>query len=149
VSDDSNPATQQRDPQSSAVLSAAVEVHKQMGFGFLEEVYLNALCLELIRREIPFRREFAIPVFYKDVKLSCGSRADLLCFGSLLVELKAQSGLSEIDDAQVINYLRATRFERALLLNFGTPKLQIKRLILTSEYRSQPEKAQGSTEPLL
>lgn len=124
------------DRQSSSVLAAAIEVHKELGHGFLEGVYLNALCLELIMREIPFSREVAIPVFYKEVKLSCGYRADLVCYGSLLVELKAQSGLTVFDEAQVINYLRATNIERALLLNFGTAKLQIKRLILTSEFRS-------------
>ena len=64
--------SQQRDPQSSMVLAAAIEVHKELGCGFLEAVYLNALCLELIQREITFRREVAIPVFYKEVKLSCG-----------------------------------------------------------------------------
>jgi len=126
----------QRDPQTSAVLGAAIEVHKELGPGFLEAVYLNALCLELMSRAIPFSREIAIPVFYKDTKLDCGYRADLLCFGSLLVELKAQTGLTEVDDAQVINYLRATNIERALLLNFGTPKLQIKRLILSARFRN-------------
>ncbi len=89
-----------RDSQSSAVLGAAIEVHKELGQGFLEAVYLNALCLEFIQRDIPFRREVAIPVFYEGTKLSCGYRADLLCFGSLLVELKAQAALTLVDEAQ-------------------------------------------------
>ena len=58
-----------------------------------------------------------------------------MCFAGLLVELKAQAGLTEIDEAQVINYLRATEIDRALLLNFGTKRLQMKRIILTGEYR--------------
>jgi GxxExxY protein len=129
--------SQQRDPQSAAVLGAAIEVHRTLGHGFLEAVYLNALCIELLQRGIPFTREMAIPVFYKEVKLACGYRADLLCYGSLLVELKAQAGLTEIDEAQVINYLRATTLDRALLLNFGTPRLQIKRLILTEDHKPE------------
>jgi GxxExxY protein len=127
-----------RDAQTSAILGAAVEVHRILGHGFLEAVYLNALCLELVQREIPFIRELAIPVFYKETKLACGYRADLLCYGSVLVELKAQSGLTEIDEAQVINYLRATEINRALLLNFGTPRLQIKRLVLSEAFRHKP-----------
>ena len=128
---------EERDQQSSAVLGAAIEVQRVLGHGFLEAVYLNALCEELGRRQIPFRREVAIPVYYKETKLACGYRADLVCYGGLLVELKAQAGLTEIDEAQVINYLRATEIERALLLNFGTPKLQIRRLVLTAAYRMQ------------
>jgi GxxExxY protein len=124
-----------RDPQSHAVIGAAMEVHNTLGHGFLEAVYLNALCLELASRQIPFRREVPIPVYYKEVKLACGYRVDFLCYGSLLVEIKAQVGLTDIDDAQVINYLRATDCERALLLNFGTARLQYRRLVLTKERR--------------
>jgi GxxExxY protein len=129
------PATS-RDPQTGSILAAAVEVHRVLGHGFLEAVYLHALCKELTRREIPHHREVGIPVFYKGEQLACGYRADLVCFGSVLVELKAQSGLTDVDDAQVINYLRATEISRALLLNFGTPKLQIRRLVLSEEYRA-------------
>jgi len=93
------PISPKDDRQSSAILAAAIEVHKELGHGFLEAVYLNALCLELILREIPFSREVGIPVFYKELKLSCGYRADLVCYGSLLVELKAQSGLTAFDEA--------------------------------------------------
>src|SRR5688500_10885846 len=79
-----------RDKETSAVIGAAIEVHNQLGHGFLEAVYLNALALELAIREIPYFREVPIPVFYKEAKLACGYRADLICFGGLLVELKAQ-----------------------------------------------------------
>lgn len=127
----------ERDAQTSEILAAALEVHFQLGPGFLEGVYLEALPSELRLREIPFQREVPIPVYYKSEKLSCGNRADLLCFGSVLVELKAQTGLTPIDEAQVINYLKGTDLERALLLNFGTPKLQIKRLVLTADYKER------------
>lgn len=112
-----------------------MEVHSILGPGFLEAVYQHALVLELRNREIPFQAQVAIPVFYKLDKLDCGYRADLLCYGTILVELKAQRALTEIDDAQVINYLRATTLEKALLFNFGAPRLQFRRLILTAEYR--------------
>jgi GxxExxY protein len=96
------------DTQSAAVIGAAFEMHNLLGHGFLETVYLHALCNELLLGEIPFHREMAIPIYYKEAKLPCGYRADLVCFSSLLVEIKAQAGLTQIDEAQVINYLRAT-----------------------------------------
>lgn len=128
-----------RDSQTGAILGAAIEVHKTLGPGFLENVYLHALVLELRERQIPFRREVPIPVYYKGTKLECGYRVDLLCFDQLLVELKAQVCLTSIDEAQVINYLRATDCERALLMNFGAPRLQFKRLILTADYKLSKE----------
>lgn len=123
------------DERSGAVIGAAMEVHNALGHGFLEQVYLEALCAEFRARAIPYRRQVPIPVFYKAERLPCGYRADLLCHEDLIVELKAQAGLTEVDEAQVINYLRATELEKALLFNFGTPRLQIKRLILTEEFK--------------
>ena len=123
------------DHQTSEIIGAAIEVHRLLGHGFLEAVYHNALCQELLLRSIPFQREVTVPVYYKGTKLTCGYRADVLCYEQVLVELKAQSRLTPIDEAQVINYLRATEFERALLLNFGAARLEVKRLVLTAEYR--------------
>jgi GxxExxY protein len=130
-----SPVRSIRDPQTHALIGAAIEVHNQLGFGFLEAVYLNALALELMDRQIPFKREVPIPVFYKGNRLQCGYRADFICFGSVLMELKAQATLSPVDDAQVLNYLRATHCERALLVNFGSPRLQYRRLILTNDQK--------------
>ncbi len=76
-----------------------------------------------------------MPVYYKEMKLECEYRADFLCFDSILVELKAQGGLTEADEAQVTNYLRASEVEIGLLINFGTPKLQIRRLVWSEDYR--------------
>jgi len=123
------------DSQTHAILGAAVEIHRTLGPGFLETVYQEALCVELQQRSIPFCRQIPIPVDYKADKLNCGYRADLVCFDHILVELKAQRALSEVDEAQVINYLRATDLEKALLLNFGAARLEIKRLILTADYK--------------
>lgn len=123
------------DHHTSQILAAALEVQRNLGYGFLEAVYQSAMCLELTAREIPYRAQFPMPVYYKEKKLECGYRADFLCFDSIIVELKAQAGLTDVDEAQVINYLRASNVSIGLLLNFGTPKLQIKRLVLTEDYR--------------
>ena len=73
--------------------------------------------------------------------MDCDYRAGVLCFGSLLVEPRAQMELTDYDEGPVLNYLRQTKIERALLINFGTPKLQIKRLIYSAAYRQQRENA--------
>ncbi len=121
----------QKDPQSHAIIGAAMEVHCELGFGFLEAVYQCALALEFQERNIPFKAEVALPVPYKGKLLTCGYRADFVCFEDLLVETKAIAELTRVDDAQLINELKATGFQRGLLLNFGAPSLQFKRLVRT------------------
>ena len=78
-----------------------------------------------------FGREVAIPIRYKGVLLGTPYKADFVCFGNLIVELKALAGVGGVEEAQVIHYLKATGYEKALLLNFGAPRLQYKRLVLT------------------
>jgi GxxExxY protein len=121
----------QKDQQSHAIIGAAMEVHRELGFGFLESVYQCALALEFEEREIPFRAEVPLPVRYKGKLLTCGYRADFICFGDFLVETKAIAELTRSDDAQLINELKATGLERGLLLNFGAPSLHFKRLVRT------------------
>lgn len=118
-----------RDPETYLIIGAAMEVHREFGQGFLEAVYQDALECEFKTRNIPFIREHSIPVIYKGTKLGTPYRADFLCFGSVLVELKAIKALSQIEDAQVIHYLKATGVQRAMLINFGTPSLEYKRLV--------------------
>ena len=121
----------QKDPQSHAIIAAAMEVHRELGPGFLEAVYQAALGLEFQERGIPFKGEVALPVRYKGKLLTCGYRADFICFEDFLVETKAISNLTR-DDAQLLNELKATAYQRGLLLNFGSPSLEYKRLVRTT-----------------
>ncbi|HUU83836.1 MAG TPA: GxxExxY protein [Phycisphaerae bacterium] len=121
----------QRDPRTYAIIGAAMEVHRQLGHGFLEAVYQEALAIELKTRDIPHAREVGLPVLYKGQRLACDYRADLVCFDSVIVEVKAVSKLSGVHEAQVINYLKATGLDVGLLINFGTESLQHKRLVLS------------------
>jgi GxxExxY protein len=121
--------TEALDPQTYAIIGAAMEVHKELGCGFLEAVYHDALARELRRRAIPFAREVELPVFYKGEPLACFYKADFLCFGEVIVEIKALKELGPVERAQVLNYLKAARLTRAMLLNFGALSLQYERLV--------------------
>ena len=118
-----------RDPQTYAILGAAIEVHKVLGRGFLEKVYQEALAREFVARGIPFDQECEIPILYKGVELTCRYRADFICYESVVVELKALTELSGTEKAQVLNYLKATGHQRGMLLNFGTERLQYERCV--------------------
>jgi GxxExxY protein len=121
----------ERDTQSHAIIGAAMEVHRELGRGFLELVYQTALSLEFQERGIPFKAEVALPVRYKGKLLTCGYRADFVCFEDFLVEIKAITKLTTADDAQLLNELKATAYQRGLLLNFGSRSLEVKRLVRT------------------
>jgi GxxExxY protein len=120
----------ERDPQTFEIIGAAMEVNRQLGPGFLEAVYQEALAIELTLRDVPFAREVALPVAYKGTLLSCGYRADFVCFSEVIAEIKALENLTGTHTAQVINYLRATGLNRALLLNFGGHRLEYSRIVL-------------------
>jgi GxxExxY protein len=132
-----------RDEQTYQIIGAAMEVHRQLGQGFLEAVYQEALSLEFAARGLPFKREVELPVFYKSQPLRCAYRADFVCFETVLVELKALARLSTIEEAQVLNYLKATGLQRALLINFGASSLEHKRLVLNLR-----ESAQSADSPV-
>jgi GxxExxY protein len=122
------------------VIGAAMAVHSELGHGFLEPVYQEAMAVELERRAIPFEREVPLPVYYAGQRLKVGYRVDFLCFGELLVELKALRGISSVEEGQVLNYLKASRLSRALLLNFGEPSLHMRRFIWIHS-NSTPQKS--------
>lgn len=103
-------------------------VHRELGCGFLEPVYRPAFAIELTARGIPFECEVGLQVRYRGEILPVGYRADFICFGEVLVELKALRTLGPIEEAQAINYLKVTKLQRALLMNFGNTSLQYKRL---------------------
>ena len=121
----------QRDPQTYAIIGAAMEVHGELGPGFLEAAYHEALAIEMTSREIPFAHEVTLPIFYKGRQLATTYRADFLSFDRVIVELKALTKLSKFDEAQILNYLKATGLEVGLLLNFGAESLQYKRFVNT------------------
>ena len=118
------------DPETYAVIGAAMEVHKVLGCGFLETVYQQAMGKELKAREISFSKETQFPVSYKGEILDCYYQADFICFGSIIVELKALDALSGKHESQLLNYLKATGHKRGLLINFGQKSLQYKRRVL-------------------
>lgn len=105
------------------VIGAAIEVHRELGPGYLESVFENALCVELELRGIPFQRQFAFAVNYKGHAVGEG-RLDLLVNDLLVVELKAVDDLLPIHTAQVISYLKATRKHLGLLINLNVPILK-------------------------
>lgn len=111
-----------------AIVGAAFEVHRELGPGFLESVYENAMALELATRSIPFERQVLLAVKYKESPVG-EYRADLLIDGKVIVELKAVSDFAPTHEAQAIHYLTATGFRLALLLNFGSQSLQFKRIV--------------------
>lgn len=121
----------ERDPRTFSIIGAAIEVHRELGAGFLEAVYQEAFARELAKREIPFRAEVELPVFYKGERLSSSYRADFVCFDSIIMEVKALGQLTGIEESQLINYLKASGHSIGLLLNFGARSLQHKRLVLS------------------
>jgi GxxExxY protein len=125
-----------RDPRTYAIIGAAIDVHRELGAGFLEPVYQEAMGMELTLRGIPFVREALIPIRYKGTILEACYRADFICFGEVVVELKALARLSTTESAQVLNYLKATGFDVGMLLNFGSASLEWKRLV-----RSHPRES--------
>ena len=127
-------------------------VHGELGHGFLEAVYCEALSLELAGRGIPFEREVRLPIRYRGILLETSYRADFVCYSPVLVELKAIKQLSSADEAQAINYLKATNLNRALLLNFGASSLQHKRLVFNlrkSASSADKNLINGATTPAI
>ena len=112
------------------IVGACFEVHKNLGCGFLEPVYQEALAVEMAEMNIPFVREKNLRISYKKKQLEKFYVADFICYDSVILELKALSAITSQHEAQVINYLKATGINLGLLINFGEPSLKYKRLLL-------------------
>jgi GxxExxY protein len=113
------------------IIGAAPEVHKELGPGFLEPVYEEAMKYESEDRQIPFESQVNIPVYYKGKKLEKEFIAGYIGYGGIIVEFKCIPKLTKVEEAQIINYLKATRFKVGLLINFGSHgKLEWKRYVL-------------------
>ena len=114
------------------IIGAAIEVHKALGPGLLESAYEECLCREFGLRQLHFKRQQAIPVEYKGVKLDCGYRIDFSIEDLVILELKSVDSLQPIHEAQLLTYLKLTGFKVGLLINFNVPVLKqgIRRLII-------------------
>ena len=115
--------------ESYRIIGAAFEVHKELGCGFLEKVYQDALEIEFKERGIPYEREKHITIQYKGQVIDHDYYADFVCYGDIIVELKAVSELVEKHGRQVQNYLKATHNRLGLLINFGETSLKHERII--------------------
>ena len=115
-----------------------MKVHSELGCGFLEKVYQEALEREFIDEGIPYKREVNLKIFYRGVPLQQEYIADFVCYDKIIVELKAISKITDIEKAQVINYLKATGYELGILANFGETSLKTERLCnIKKQYNRQ------------
>ena len=115
-----------------AIVGAAMEVHRENGFGFSEPVYQECLAIELANRNIPFAPQTEMPIFYKGKQIKKTYIADFIAYGKIIVELKALDKLTSREEAQVINYLKVSKLEVGVLINFGAASLEWKRIVLTN-----------------
>ena len=115
--------------ESYKIIGVCMEVHKELGFGFLEPVYQEALTYEFSKQNIPFEKEKLLKIRYKGKKLEKTYVADFVCYDKIIVELKAVSKLTSEHDAQLLNYLKATGIKLGILVNFGSKSLEYKRLV--------------------
>ncbi len=111
------------------IIESAIEIHKTLGPGFLENIYENALIYELKQKGLKVEEQKVIPIIYKNTNVG-EHRLDLLIEDAVIVENKAVKELNEIHQAQSISYLKATRRKICLLINFSKTKIEIKRIIL-------------------
>jgi GxxExxY protein len=105
------------------IIGAAMDVHKAIGPGLLESAYEECLCHELQLRNLRFQRQVSLPVKYKNVRLDCGYRIDILVAGAVIVELKAIERIEPIHKAQILTYLKLSECSVGLLINFNVPVL--------------------------
>jgi GxxExxY protein len=114
------------------VIGLAIDVHRQLGPGLLESAYEECLCFELRQNAIAYARQVSLPVVYKDVRLECGYRIDVLVESEVVIEIKSVERLMPIHEAQVLTYLRLSGLKVGLLMNFNSVVLKdgLRRLVL-------------------
>jgi GxxExxY protein len=112
-----------KDPRTSPIIGAAIEVHRHLGPGLLESAYEECLCHELHLRGLGFKRQIEIPVLYKGLKLDCGYKLDLIIQDEIILELKSVEKLLPVHEAQLLTYLKLTGKKVGLLINFNVPLL--------------------------
>jgi len=123
--------------ESYKIIGACFEVHNQRGFGFTEPIYQECLALEFALQNIPFVGQAEIRLSYKGNPLSQFFKPDFICYDRIIVEIKAVSSLTDAHRSQALNYLNATQFELAILVNFGEfPKLKYERLAMSHQRES-------------
>ena len=123
-----------------AIIGAAMEVHRELGCGFSEAIYQECLQIELANRHIPFAALKELPVFYKSRQIMKTYIADLVAYDKVIVELKALEKLASREESQVLNYLKISRLEVGVLINFGAASLEWKRIVLTQNKKGQIER---------
>jgi len=114
---------------SYRIIGAAMEVHKELGCGFLESVYDEAFGLELKRIGVRFEYQKELEIYYKGDKLDKQFRADYVIEGLVIVENKATKGITEVDEAQMHNYLKATGLKLGIIIDYGKTSLEYKRIV--------------------
>ena len=118
-----------RDQKTFVIIPAAIEVHKELGSGFLEAVYQEALEREFTHQGIPYKSQPPVRIEYKGEPLKKKYEPDFICYDAVIVEIKSMDKLSSNEHAQIINYLKASRLKLGLLINFGAKSLEHKRFV--------------------
>jgi GxxExxY protein len=121
-----------RDPITGQVIGLAIEVHRVLGPRLLESAYEECLCYELAQNQIVFRRQVPLPVKYKEVRLECGYRMDIVVDDQVIVEVKTVERILPVHEAQLMTYLKLSGLRRGLLLNFNSAVLKdgMRRIVL-------------------
>jgi len=115
--------------ESYMIMGACFAVHSELGCGFLENVYHEALSKELILRKIPFKKEAKLDIIYRNEYLDKKYFAYFICYEKIILEIKACESISDKHVAQVLNYLSATNFKLGIIINFGSTSLTYKRVV--------------------
>jgi GxxExxY protein len=117
--------------ESFKIIGACMKVHRSLGAGFLDAVYEEALEKELQIQQFPYKKQVKLELFYDNQKLQKHYRADFVCYDTIILEIKAVGQIPIAFNAQLKNYLKCTKMELGMLINFGTPSLTYKRILNT------------------